>query len=452
VTGIRRTCRPAVFAMLLLLAISGAVMPAASSPALQATGTLTGTVVEGSSDSPVPFAWIELQSGTSHNSSGQRYSAGADERGRFSISGIAPQGYLVAATSPGYAPTFFAAANRSATKEPGERLTIAASPAATTIEIHMVLGGVITGRVTDHFGQAQPGAEISLRRLPLTTTPIGSPFSFTPKGTWRTDASGRYRLYGLAEGEYLVSAGVYGQTLHVGSTNRPASRVDKRFYPGASDISLARPVNVRAGAEAADIDIQLRLVELYSISGRVHTAPGERPSIALWSVPAGEYTSVSYLDGGGFRKEDVAAGRYRLTAYVRGSNAAGQVSTPLRWATTEVVVTDQDVTDIEVPLQAAMTAAGRFQSDEALAGPARVSFTTVGRPIVDAAPRPGMIGSGGEFLVSDLLPGAYTIAVFVGNNTRLTTVVTLNGHALPNNEIEVTAGSNITGLDIRVRK
>jgi hypothetical protein len=403
----------------------------------------------------VPFALVELRSGTSPGNSGQRYSTRADERGRFSISGIAPQGYFVAATSPGYAPTFFAAANRSTAKEPGERLMIAASPAATTIEIRLVPGGVITGRVTDHFGQAQPGAELSLRRLPLTTTPLQSPFYFTPKGSWRTDASGHYRLYGLAEGEYLVAASTYGQNLRVGSTDGPLSRVEKRFYPGTGDMLLARPVIVRAGAETADIDIQLRLVQLYSIGGRVHTAPGERASLGLWSVPANEYQSVSYLEGGGFRKEDVARGRYQLTAYVRGSSAPGQVPAPMRWALTELVVTDEDLTDIEVTLQPAMTAAGRFQSDDLLAGPARVVFTSAGRSPLGAAgasPRPGVISADGQFIVTDLLPGPYKVAVFVGNSTRLTTVATLNGQPLTADEIEVAAGSNITGLEIRVRK
>jgi hypothetical protein len=221
-------------------------------------------------------------------------------------------------------------------------------------------------------------------------------------------------------------------------------------------MSLARPVSVRTGAETGGIDFQLRLVPLFEVTGRVHALPGERPQLGLWSVPSNDFLSAYYREGGGvpsggFRAGDLPPGRYRITAMLRGTEATAQPRSPLRWAALDFTVIDRDLNDLDLTLQPSMTASGRLVADAPAAGQrARVLFQVIGRPPIDAAPRPGLIGLNGEFEVADLLPGSYTIVVYTNNNDLTPITATLNGQPLENNRIEVSASTNITGLEIRL--
>ena len=439
-----------------LLTLPGAsVLTQSSAPGAataQPAGVLEGRILEGSRGVPAAFAWVELRSGTSLGVSGQRLTTRTDESGHFSISGIPPEAYSFVAVKPGFTPTFYSAAGGT-TQDPGERIII--GPATPTkIEVRLVPGGVITGRVTDHFGQPQPGAQLSIRNLPLTTRPRTSPFYFPPRGKWETDASGEFRLFGLPEGDYIVAAEVGSNPISVGSTDQPRRKLAKVFYPGTSDMDQARAVTVRGGTETAGVDIQLRFVSMFTVSGSINVPAGRYPSLVLWKLPANElFDSVEYVQGGGFKKSGLTAGRYRLTGTLPGETAPGRPASPMMWGRLEFTVIDSDLSGLELVLQPGVTAAGQVQSDGPLpAEPLRVVFEVTGRSFTVAAQRQGFVGADGQFVVSEIIPETYLVSVFSGQSTRLQATATLNGQPLANNQIEVSAGANITGLEIRVRK
>ena len=114
-------------------------------------------------------------------------------------------------------------------------------------------GFTITGRVTDADDKPIVEERLSLQYLtengqqpPRLPTQMGSIFI--------TDDRGIYRIYGLPAGRYKVSVGQSGS----GGIGLPIwGTYVQTYYPDATDISRANPVDLAEGAEAANIDIKV---------------------------------------------------------------------------------------------------------------------------------------------------------------------------------------------------
>jgi len=427
-------------------AVSIALSTATSQVQAPRTGSLAGRVIDATTGAPVAFASVELRSGTSISASGIRHSARADEAGLFRLAGITAQAYFIAAHKPGYAATYHQAKGWT-TLPPGDRIEIEAGTSDTGLELRLVPGGVITGRVTNQFGEAASGIELTIRRLPLNSV-LQTPFPFPATGASSITPNGEFRLYGLPEGEYIIGATTYDTQFRVGSNNSPLSRVSKVFYPATTEMALAQPIAVRPGTETAGIVIRLALVPLLTISGRVHNHAGEYVQLALWLQPSNNYTSAYMKPDGTFTSEPLVPGRYVLTAQSGGESSPRQPPPPASWAFAEVAVGDKDVAGVDVVLQPALTAAGIIENEKALPN-ARVVFSRDSRPWVSAAPRPARVDHEGRFVVADLIPGIYSVAVFAGNE-RLPSTLTAGGMTLANDKIEV-GTANITDLVLRIR-
>jgi len=187
-------------------------------------------------------------------------------------------------------------------------MTVAAGT-VTSARIALSRGAVITGSVRDIDGGAAANIEVSAERNQSNTGAVSV----------RTDASGSYRLYGLEDGEYLVSAiprvaAFSGDDVRItpveevdrllaelvsyysgSSTVRPKSEArrigdrpnttqeraaqrayGKVFYPGTPDPVAATKLTLRSGQEVADIDIPLVLTQSAHITGVVQNGDGTR--------------------------------------------------------------------------------------------------------------------------------------------------------------------------------
>src|SRR5262249_27209999 len=122
--------------------------------------------------------------------------------GRYRVTGLTEGAYMIRAlskahTAPGNSPDF--GASRSITLDEGQ--------SRDDVDIAMVRGGVITGRVSDAEGMALIGGGLQL----LSLDEKGD--SRSERGNqlvWRTDDRGVYRIYGLPAGRYILSAGGEG--------------------------------------------------------------------------------------------------------------------------------------------------------------------------------------------------------------------------------------------------
>jgi hypothetical protein len=163
-------------------------------------------------------------------------------------------------------------------------------------------GAAVSGRVTDDKGEALAGVRV---------------FALRTRGeaTGYTDDQGRYRIHGLAEGEYLIGAASEGEGVagrHKGVT----------YYPGGEDGRRAEPVELKPSEDREGVDLQFAAHGTGSVHARlVGLDAGMQAEVALVAEgPGAAVVAGARADGEGrFQLERVPAGEYRLLAWAPGT-------------------------------------------------------------------------------------------------------------------------------------
>jgi len=223
-----------------------------------------------------------------------------------------------------------------------------------SVTITLAKGGVITGKVTDGYGQAVIGHTVSALRvrdaegklLPPENQNLFARQSYT-------DDRGIYRIYSLPAGFYLLSAGEIGLTPR-GETATPT------YYPAASR-ETAQEVAVRTGEEVGGIDIRHRDERGHAISGRVlgmAESGDNRFSITITSALTGARVGGygrQQVDGK-FALGGLPDGEYEVIATHGGSVSSDEIlaSVPRR-----VTIKGADVTGLELMLAPLAAMSGR---------------------------------------------------------------------------------------------
>ncbi|HET6809621.1 MAG TPA: carboxypeptidase-like regulatory domain-containing protein [Acidimicrobiales bacterium] len=199
-------------------------------------GTISGTVTDGSSP-PSSLAGICVYA-ESTQSGGAGGFASTKSDGTYTVSGLPSGTYAVqftdCAPQPRYLTQWYQGASSSSAATP---VSVTDGQTTAGIDAAMVLGGVISGTVTDTSSPAQ-----DLAGMCVSVTPT----SGSGRGGFATTASdGTYSVTGLATGSYDVE--FYG-----GCPNR--GNYLAQWYQGASTRSSATAVPVTDGQTTAGID------------------------------------------------------------------------------------------------------------------------------------------------------------------------------------------------------
>jgi hypothetical protein len=219
------------------------------------------------------------------------------------------------------------------------------------------------------------------------------------------------------------------------------------YYPGTASPSGAATITLGVGEERSGVDFQLQLVPTARVQGTVVSPDGTMPAnVQISLVPAATVGNVpmeigtfgSRVDGNGqFTFRDVTPGQYtlqarsvvrRTDAAARGGRAAGRGPVPANqiaqvlWASMEVSVSGQDLTNLQLILQPGMTVAGRVQfrgtTTQAPSDVTAVRLTLSPRGQQNF-PGPGQtpaaeVDEFGRFTFAGVAPGRYTVT---GNAT-----------------------------------
>jgi protocatechuate 3,4-dioxygenase beta subunit len=120
-----------------------------------------------------------------------------DQTGLFRFTGLPAGHYSLSVTKPAYLTTKY-----GATRPGGEGTTIILKDADrfSNLRLTLVRGGVITGRVSDEHGRPAPQAIIAVMRYRYTAGERRLIGGFTTSA----DLDGRYRVFGLLPGSYVV--------------------------------------------------------------------------------------------------------------------------------------------------------------------------------------------------------------------------------------------------------
>src|SRR5262249_49516048 len=178
--------------------------------------------------------------------------ATTDKEGRFQMNNLPDGRYYLVPLAPAY---FAPSEDRMIAS--GKPVTLMKGETLDGIELKLIPGGVITGRVTTADGAPVIGGEVytratdsrALQQLPVPSAG-GSRF--------KTDDRGVYRIYGLPAGRFTVSV----------LSGRPGE--GWIFHPGVTEESRAGQIDVVGGRVVENIDIKLPpLTRVYEATGRV---------------------------------------------------------------------------------------------------------------------------------------------------------------------------------------
>ena len=283
-----------------------------------ATATIEGTVTRLDNGQPLKGARVTLRAGGARgqnpllagigaagegrllaNIVGAVATVATDSNGRFTITGVQPGQYQIAAERDGFIRTEYG--QRTPTGN-GVNVPVTANQ-RLTVDLKMLQGSVVSGRVITPEGEAAAQAEVQAYTYQYSN---GQRTLAEVKST-RTNDLGEYRLFWLDPGEYFVSV-----TSDQSEADLPAGTVDVSqtqggrggpvagrgaaaqilttalgerggpivqalggsssppvFYPGTMDPDGAVPITVTAAVEVRGMDFNLRPMRTATVSGRV---------------------------------------------------------------------------------------------------------------------------------------------------------------------------------------
>lgn len=297
----------ALFIIALLLLASAAAAPAQSTS--KGTGSITGRVTGGDGRGVQGIALALMPDDyTPDRKPAARATTDAD--GRYRLTNV-PAGRFHLVT---LAPAF--------TNSGGKAINITAGETIENVDLTLVRGSVITGRVTDAATDKPVIAE------DVFITPADE--NIHTRGyfsRYETDDRGIYRVFGLPSGRYLVSVGQAKDSGMI-SFGIVGPRHTRTFYPGVTDEAQAKIVEVSPGSEATGIDIALAApAKTYEASGRMLDAETGKPVSDLgygYGALNGDMKHVGNYGWDGSVTD--ANGEFRITNLLPGHYAAFAIS------------------------------------------------------------------------------------------------------------------------------
>jgi hypothetical protein len=360
-----------------------------------------------------------------------------DNEGRFSVETLPTGRFTVTVEKAGYPPMSFGA--RQAYRS-GAGVFLAEGEAVETSFL-VPRGAVMSGTVYDERGAPMPDVPVmawlvrtSLGGQRTLDFPGGDPVTVT------TDERGRYRVFGLPAGEYVMGTTWYfhgmgsdvrlpsvadfemafrrpGQPAPTPELESPARfNYSQIFAPSSTDPLAAHSVQLAPGQEVGGVDIHMQFVQMARVEGTLVHPDGAsvsaRVSFRRTSAVAALNTGREWPSqpAGQFVSGSLNAGPYSLFAEIAAAD--GQ---PAMWAAQEVVLAPGEVAKVTMTLQPSLSMSGSVAFIGKAPQPSDITRTIVsmrrqgsvsGRPVarVDAA---------GALSVTGVIPGPYVVAASV---------------------------------------
>jgi hypothetical protein len=280
---------------------------------VQGTASIRGLVTSTDSNSPVRRAQVRA---TSPDTRSARLGT-TDADGRFELKDLPAGRWTITATKGGFVTQQFGQRHPFESVEPIEL----ADGQRFTAHFMLSRGSVITGRVSDEFGDPITGARVQVLRSQVQQ---GRRRLMPIANGAQTDDTGSFRLFGLAPGEYYVAASL--QAAPADSSDNPVSYAPT-YFPGTGNVADAQRIAVTLGTEQSGINFVLQPVRAVRVSGSVVDSTGAPAQAILNLTPAGfgdegglQMGSPSRVfPDGTFTILNVVPGDYVLSATGRGN-------------------------------------------------------------------------------------------------------------------------------------
>jgi protocatechuate 3,4-dioxygenase beta subunit len=321
-----------------------------------ATAAIRGRVLR-ADGLPLRRGRVQLSSGDDLFSP---YATATDDEGRYHFANLRAGTYLLSASTLGNERVTY---GQDHPFEPASPVTLKAGETADSIDMTLGRSAAIGGRILDEYGDPLESVVVYVERIVVARG--RRQLAPVPAATIsHTDDQGRYRVFGLPSGRYVVTA----------SIPEPETRSRKAdpmgyahtYFPGTPVPAEAQPVDLAQGQQALAMDFILSRSRVFRIAGTARTADN-RPlhgMIALaQSYRSGALAtpskSIRTAEDGGFEFDRLPPGEYTIQA----ASARSAVSTEGEFALQFVTIESSDILGLTVALSRGSTIEGHLTFD-----------------------------------------------------------------------------------------
>jgi hypothetical protein len=303
------------------------------------TGEISGVVTSSAGNRPIPNATIRAVQWV--GGLGKQINVRTDAQGRFVLKNLLAGSYDFTASAEGHASLRYG--QRAPTDGP-KRIELADGQRLDDADIVLPKFTAIEGQLMDEFGDPMPGVLV----MPTQVSFVAGKTRLTPApgatNVMPTDDRGVFRIYGLAPGDYYLTA---TSGPFAGPTNPPGFAVT--FYPGTRNPQDAKTVHLDSGHDTRGISFAMTPAPMSAIAGSVIDADGKpvRGNVMMFGLSGGDIRSFMSANTvsdpeGKFSFRNVAPGSYVIQAYGRPAPGGGNIGRSPFGATVFDVNGDRD--------------------------------------------------------------------------------------------------------------
>ena len=401
--------RPGVYCCVCLCAAAATVAAQIQPGLAPADGSIEGTVRDAATHEPVKKAEVTL-SGLAPAA----LKAITDAAGGFAFHGLGAGDYRLKGAKSGYNPP------QTLEIESSVPVRLGPSEQRKNVEVLLLPGGTVSGRVTNEEGWPVRGCAVSAAKL---RSGPGRGELTAIATTLATNDRGEYRLPNLAPGRYYLLAQCRvelpaAHTLMARNDPRlPHETYLPQLYGGGLDLSAATKVTVAAGESLAGLDFQLTRVPAVTLRGSVSAlVPGASGPINVVLVPANRMMrsmlgmlTVTDMERHAFRFRSVLPGSYVLYAF--GMHQGNRLM-----AQRPVEVGSAPLEPVEIALGIPPELKGSLQfdcEDHPAAEGVEITLAPLDGPLFMPVAR-AQVGAGGAFVLPGVMAGRWRLEGSVG--------------------------------------
>jgi hypothetical protein len=338
--------------------------PANSTAQVASTAVIRGRIT-GTGGLPLAHAsvtaQVRLDLGAGRFRTEPRSTTTADD-GQYEFNNLPAGQFRLAASKLGYTTLQY---GQRAGDTDGSTVDVGDAQVRTRIDIGLPRNSNVMGRVVDEFGDPVENAAVTLSQIKYQAGRRRL-VSVSGMSGRATDDLGRYRIYAVPPGEYVVNASVGQVVAFQPSTG--LSGYAPTYFPSTTNPREAQLVSVPRSQDVTGVDFVLVPTPTATVSGRKTGADGQPFGGSLWLMPSQRSGAIvtpgsgaRIYDDGRFEFPNVAPGDYVIQGE-QGGTSAGREG---QFASTFVTVNGADVPDVLLQATPGSSISGRvvFEGD-----------------------------------------------------------------------------------------
>jgi hypothetical protein len=374
--------------------------------------------------------------------------------GSFHLDNVMPGSYVVIASRDGFLP------NRVSSGRP-VAVTVSEGQQASGVSIELNPEATATGTVLGSDGKPIPGAQVAV----FAVRPFRGEPELREIDNATADASGKYKLGGLAPGNYYFAAAPASLPRLRKGSQKPAPKeraamadagpgLVRTFYPRALNPEDATAVQVTAGQTMTGIDITLLTHASYRVRGRIAGFSNLTPRQTMVTLSLRNALHAGSLRqtvrpnvDGSFEFGGVLPGSYTL--WLRGSYADAPSNPMIRQrprmiAREDIDVGNSDLSGIELAAIQPISVSGELSLENG--HNENLSNVRVALTALEDIPARGMrtvdVINGSAFSFENLEPARYSIAVMNAPAGTYIKSISFNKQDVTHSGIDLTQGES----------